>query len=106
MDKLAVDIGGTFGSPFGTTKTAGDLVSLIIRLSFVVAGILILILFVFAGFNMIMGAGSGDAQQAAKGRQAATAAVIGFLVVFVAFWIVKLIESIIGAGPFLTNPIK
>jgi hypothetical protein len=108
MYKLAqsngVPIGEKFASPYGTYQTAGNLVSLIVQLSFIVAGILILFLFIFAGFSMILGAGSGDAQKAAKGRQAATAAVLGFIIVFVAYWIVKLIESITGAGTFLTNP--
>jgi hypothetical protein len=95
-----VDIGQQFGSPFGGTANTtgtllGGLVSLIIRIGFVVSGILILFFIVFAGFQIIAGAGSGNPDSAKKGQQAATSAVIGFVVVFAAYWIVRLIEVII-----------
>lgn len=91
-----VDIGLNYGSPFGQTKTVGDLVSLIVRIGFVVSGVLILFFVIFAGFQMISSAGSNDPQGAKKGQEAATAAVIGFVVVFAAYWIVRLIEVISG----------
>ena len=91
-----VPIGADFGSPFGQDQTLGNLVSLIIRLGFVVSGILILFFIVFAGFQMIVGAGSGNPEAAKKGQQAASAAAIGFAVVFAAYWIVRLIEVVAG----------
>lgn len=89
-----VDIGGRFGSPFGQSASLGDLVSLVVRLGFIVSGILVLFFIVFAGFNIIAGAGQNNPEAAKKGQQAATAAVIGFVVVFAAYWIVRLIELI------------
>lgn len=104
MNKLAqVDIGPTFGSPFGQTKSLADLVSLIIRFSFTGAGLIILFIFIFAGFNILMGAGNSDPQQAAKGKQAASAAALGFLVVFMAYWIIRIIELILGTS-LITAP--
>lgn len=91
-----VNIGQQFGSPFGQTKTLGSLVSLVVRLGFVVSGVLILFFILFAGFNIIVGAGSNSPDAAKKGQQAATAAAIGFVVVFAAYWIVRLIEVIAG----------
>lgn len=52
---------------------------------------------------MIAGAGNQNPEQTAKGRQAVTSAVIGFVVVFAAYWIVRLIEEILGAR-FITEP--
>ncbi|OGM05439.1 hypothetical protein A2125_01230 [Candidatus Woesebacteria bacterium GWB1_43_5] len=105
MNKIAqgVNIGETFTSPFGTTNTLGDLVSLIIRLAFAGSGILILVIFMFAGYSMLAGAGQNNPEQAARGRQAATAAALGFVIVFVAYWIVRLIETITGIS-FITQP--
>ena len=104
MNKLAqVDIGTEFKSPFGISKNIGDLVSLIIRLAFIGAGILILFMFIFAGWSMLMGAGQNNPEQAAKGKQAATAAALGFVIVFVSYWIVRLIETVIGIN-FITAP--
>lgn len=102
MEKLAVDIGTTFQSPFGQSRNLGDLVSLAIQLAFVVAGLLILFMFFFGGFLMITGAGNSNPQQAEKGRNAASAAALGFFVVFVAYWIVRLIELVIGVQ-FITG---
>jgi len=99
----AVPIGSTFGSPFGTTNTIGDLVSLIIKISFVISGLLILFFIIFAGFNIIVGAGSNNPEAAKKGQQAATAAAIGFAIVFMAYWIIRIIELITKTN-FITAP--
>ncbi|HEX6977128.1 MAG TPA: hypothetical protein VF185_02085 [Patescibacteria group bacterium] len=96
MNYLAVNIGSQFGSPFGVTNTLGDLVSLLLKASFTIAGLLILFFIAFAGFQMIAGAGSGNPESAKKGREAATAAVLGFVIIFVAYWIVRIIEIITG----------
>ncbi len=96
MNYLAVDIGGVFGSPFGVTNTIGDLVSLILKVSFTIAGLLVLFFIVFAGFQMVAGAGGGNPESAKKGKEAATAAVLGFVIIFVAYWIVRIIEIITG----------
>ncbi|HWA52312.1 MAG TPA: hypothetical protein VG895_04615 [Patescibacteria group bacterium] len=90
-----VDIGSQFNSPYGETATLGNLVSLIVKIGFVVSGVLILFFLVFAGFSIIQGAGSNNPDAAKRGQQAASAAVIGFVVVFAAYWIVRLIEVII-----------
>lgn len=105
----SVDIGSWFKSPFGGTatsqgKTLGDLVSLIVRIGFVVSGLLILFFIVFAGFNIIAGAGSNNPEAAKKGQQAASAALIGFVVVFAAYWIVRLIEVISGSNIISGTP--
>lgn len=89
-----VPIGSTFNSPFGQTYNLGNLVSLVIKLGFVVSGILILFFIILAGFQIIAGAGQNNPEATKKGQQAATAAAIGFAVVFGAYWIVRLIEVI------------
>lgn len=94
---VGIDIGKQFGSPFGVTNTLGDLVSLVVKMGFVLSGILILFFMVVAGFQIVTGAGSGNPDSAKKGQQAASSAVIGFVVVFTAYWIVRLIEVITGA---------
>lgn len=104
MGKLSANIGEVFKSPFGVQYTLGDLVSLILRLAFVISGLLILIIFIVAGYNIMMGAGQNNPEQAAKGKQAATAAALGFVIIFIAYWIVRLIEEITGTK-FITGQI-
>ncbi|MEK7525948.1 MAG: hypothetical protein AAB546_00515 [Patescibacteria group bacterium] len=105
MNKLAqVPIGTTFNTPFSTGQNSlGDLISLGLNISFVVAGIIILFMLVFAGFKIIQGAGSGNQQDAQKAQQAASSAVIGFVIIFAAYWIIRLIEIITGVA-FITMP--
>ena len=45
---------------------------------------------------MIRGAGKSDPKLLSKVNKRTTSALIGFIVVFSAYWIVKLIESITG----------
>ena len=104
MDYLAqVDLGETFGSPFGQGQTLGSLVSIILQAAIVISGIILLFFFIFGGIGMIAGAGNNNPEQAAKGKQAVTSAVIGFVVVFAAYWVVRLIEVMTGVN-FVTSP--
>lgn len=103
MEKLAlVDIGKSFGSPFGQTKGLADLVSVILSNALVIAGIIFLFLLIFGGISMIAGAGRDNPEQAAKGKQAATAAVTGFIIIFAAYWIILIIEAATGLA--ILNP--
>jgi hypothetical protein len=106
MNKLAqVNIGNEFASPFSVDsgKSVGDLISLGLNVAFTISGIIILFMIIYAGFKMIQGAGNGNQQDAQKAQQAATSAVIGFVIIFSAFWVIKLIEVITGIT-FITNP--
>lgn len=98
-----VDISKEFNSPFGRTKTIGDLVSLFLNGALVIAGIFVLVLFLIGGFSIITGAGGDNPETAQKGRNAITAAVIGFVVIFGAYWVIRIIEAITGT-PFITQP--
>lgn len=99
MNHLAVDIGNTFfnGPHFLRNLTGlGQLVSLILQNAVVIAGIIFVFLLIFGGFSMIVGAGKNDPQKAAQGKQAVTAALIGFAVVFGAYWIGEIISILSG----------
>ncbi len=102
MEQLAVNIGESFGSPFGQEKGIGDLVSAIISNALVIAGIILVFIFVFGGISMIAGAGQDNPERAAKGKQAATSALLGFIIIFAAYWIIRIIESITGLN--ILNP--
>lgn len=102
MNKLAVDIGSKFGSPFGQSKGIGDLVSAIVSNTLVVAGIILVFFFVIGGISMIAGAGQDNPEKAAKGKQAATSALLGFIIIFAAYWIIRIIESVTGLN--ILNP--
>lgn len=96
---LAVNIdppngnGGTIGANF---PTFGSLVSVLVKNSLTVAGLIFLSLLIFGGLMFIIGAGSGDSKKSAQGKAFVTDALIGFAVVITAFFIVQVIEVITG----------
>ena len=84
-----------FGSKFNKLSELagiGDFVSLFIKVVFVIAGVSLLFFFILGGIGMIASAGSNDPEKAEKAKKTVTSAVIGFVVVFVAYWLVQLIE--------------
>ena len=96
----AVDIGTIFtgGGNANITEpgNVNKFVSAIITGSLSIAGVILLFLLIGAGIAIISGAGKSDPQTVEKGKKAATSALIGFIVVFSAYWIVKLVETITG----------
>lgn len=100
---IAVDISTKFGSKYGKTSGLGDLVSLFVSASIVVAGIIFLFLLVGGGLKMVMSAGQNDPRSAGQGKQAVTSALAGFIIVITAYWIIRIIEVITGTT-FLTSP--
>jgi hypothetical protein len=66
----------------------------------VIAGIILLFLLLFGGLSVIMGAGQSNPQKTAQGKSALTSAVIGFIIIFFAYWIIRAIEIITGATIF------
>lgn len=82
-----------YGSPF---SEFGKLVGVLIANAYIIAGIVILFLLVFGGLSIIKGAGAGDQQKTGQGKQAFTAAIIGFLIIFASYWIIQIVQFITG----------
>jgi len=103
MDKnlLAVNISeflkDTKGDSVGAKYTSvGPLISSFLKNSLVIAGVILLGLILFGGVGMITSAGSGDSKKAEQSQKTITSAVIGFLIVFCAYFIIQIIETITG----------
>lgn len=71
-----------------------DIISIILPNVLIISGVILLFLIIFGGFTVITSA--GNAEQTEKGKQAITGAIIGFAVMFTAYWIVQIIEIITG----------
>ncbi len=102
MDRLfayttapSVDISKEF-APAGTFKTLGDVVTVLLKNAFVIAGVIFLVLLIFGGFTFIVSAGSGDAKKSEQSKQTITAAFTGLLLIFASYWIIQIIEIITG----------
>jgi len=95
----AVPIGERFlGSGHFLTELtgAGFLVSLLVRAALVISSLILLFYLILGGIGIISSAGKGDTEGTGKGRQMVTSAATGFVVVFAAYWIVRLIQIITG----------
>ena len=90
-----MDINSYFGSPFADPTNIGVIVSLLLKLVFVISGVIILFYFILGGIGMISSAGNNDPKAAEQAKQTMTSAVTGFVVVFMAYWIVKLIVTLL-----------
>lgn len=73
--------------------TPATLVNTIVTNIFLLAGVILFLMILFAGFKFAMSPQSKGKEDAAEIGKAAG---IGFMIMFSAFWIVKIIELIIG----------
>jgi hypothetical protein len=96
MEKVFAQVALKEFSPSPNLNTFADIVNVVIRNAFMLAGLLAFIILVIGGFSVIMGAGAGDTKQMEKGKNAITGAVIGLLVVVVSVWIIQILEKITG----------
>ncbi len=75
-----------------TYNEPADLVNIIVPNLFMLAGVILFLMIIFAGFKFAM--------QGTKGKDDAKGIIqtvlIGFMVMFAAYWIVQVIEIIIG----------
>lgn len=97
----AVEINPTTFSPAGSFNTIASLVNTIIPNVLVIAGVVFLLIIIFAGFQLIA-AGQVDPQKWEKTRQTLTQAVIGLIIIVVAYWLVLIIQQVTGVN--ITNP--
>ncbi len=81
----------TFNSPGGVITKALDY-------AFPIAGMILFVMILWGGFEMLSGATSAKGKDA--GKQRITAAVIGFVLLFVSYWMAKLLELIFGIKIF------
>lgn len=97
MQLAQVDIGKEWklsGDGKGGFASLGDLVSSFLPKVLIVGGIIFFVTIIIAGFGVLSGAGSGDAQGAESRKQILTYAVIGFIIMFGAYWILQLVNFI------------
>ena len=84
----------------GTKNSGGkitDFISDLLPYLFYFAGIMLFIYLIAGGFQLMFSGGVPEKVQAGKGK--ITSALIGFLIVFFAYWLVQLLSKVIGIDP-------
>lgn len=72
----------------------GEIVSGLLPYLFAGAGLLLLLYLLLGGFQLMTSGGDPKKMQEAKGKL--TNALVGFIIVFIAYWLVQIIGKILG----------
>lgn len=84
--------GGTW--KFGSGTTPAKIINDLIPIIFILAGIVLLAMLVSGGFTIFVSA--GNPEKIKKGTGMITSALVGFLIIFAAYWIIELLEITFG----------
>ena len=66
---------------------------------YVLTGIVLLFFLIAGGIGMILNAGNAEKQK--QSSQTLSSAVIGYLIMFAAYWLVRIVEIVFGVEIFL-----
>lgn len=75
-----------------------DIINALVPYIFAIAGLLLLFILILGGFELLTSAGDPKKVESAQGK--ITSAVIGFVIIFVAYWLVQILEVIFGLKIF------
>ena len=89
--------------PASNFPTISQLINVILPNLLVLAGVIGFLFVVIAGIGIISSAGSGEAEKVSKGKQAFTAAVVGLIIIFSAYFIINIVETLTGLSIFSPN---
>ncbi|HSX48985.1 MAG TPA: pilin [Candidatus Saccharimonadales bacterium] len=81
-------------SVFGVGTTLGDIINKAIPWIFTISGMILLIYLIFGGIQLMLS--GGDPKNAGAAKAHITNALVGFIIIFVSFWIVQLVGVIFG----------
>lgn len=87
--------GGMFGVDARAAaefSSPGGIITRVLRFAFPIAGLILFVMLVWAGFEILSLASNGKSIQ--QGSQRATAAIVGFILLFASYFIMQIIEII------------
>lgn len=98
VDLKQIESQGLPNFTFGGRGTLAQVIDKVLPYLFGAAGLLLLLYLIWGGFGYMMSGGDPKAVDAAKKR--ITTALIGFVIIFVAFWLVQLLGLVLGIPQF------
>ena len=94
MNNQAVDypkLNQALGNNLGD-KNLGGIISAVLPTLLSLAGLILFGMLIFGGFTMLAGAANKESQE--KGKKMVTSALIGFFVIFLAYWLPQILQVI------------
>ncbi len=93
LNDIEHQAGLTGSTLFSVSNTKiGNIITAVIPWIFTISGMLLLIYLIFGGIQLMLSRGDPKNAQAAKAH--VTNALIGFIIIFVAYWVVQLVGVI------------
>jgi|SRR3989344_3877422 len=86
-NKATPNLGGT---------TFGSIITTLLTYILPLAGMVLLLYLLFAGFQYLTSA--GDPKKVEQAKERLTSALVGFVIVFAAYWIVQIVGTVLGLG--------
>src|SRR3989344_7990805 len=80
-------------SPVSFTSL-GDVINEFVKYAFPAAGLLVLLYFLYGGYEVMLSGGNPKTLEAGKSK--ITNAIIGFVIIFISYWIVQAVEIALG----------
>ncbi len=72
----------------------GDIITKLVPYFFLAAGVLLLLYLLWGGLSLMLSQGDPKAIEGGKGK--ITSALIGFIIIFVAYWLVQIVANLLG----------
>lgn len=73
-------------------ETLGGIIGNLLPYLLTIAGLILFVMLVMGGFTMLAGAADKESQE--KGKKMITSALVGFFIIFAAYWIAQLLQVI------------
>ncbi len=78
----------------GESGNIGNIISTLLPYLFTISGIILLLYLIYGGLQLMLSRGDPKGVQAAQGK--ITTAIIGFIIIFIAYWLVQLLGKVLG----------
>jgi hypothetical protein len=75
-------------------KQPAEIINMVLPFFFVIAGLVLFVMIVFGGFTIFTSA--GNPEKIKQGQGMVVNALIGFGIMFAAYWIIQLLETTLG----------
>ena len=76
--------------------TIPEIINKLVPIAITLAGFVLFLMLIAGGFQMLTSAGNPKAADA--GKQRLTNALLGFLIIFMAYWLVQIVQIILGVN--------
>ena len=83
-----------YSNKAGQLSNPGEIISEILNFAFPLAGIILFLMILFGGLKMLTGA--TNESKLKEGQQMIVSAIVGFIILFAAYWIASLLEMVFG----------